>query len=395
MDGGRPIKNWAADIEDGAREQAINVSRLPFVVAHVALMPDAHQGYGMPVGGVFMADKAIVPYAIGVDIGCGVTLLETSLMRDDLDGESITALLHQVSRDVPVGNGPRGGHRGLRGEPFMSSQHLHDTLDLRASVGDHLPAMLNDAENQLGTLGGGNHFLELQYGEDDGRVYFMIHSGSRSLGKKICDRHHKIALAKNKEWHSDLPHPEVAFLPWTSGEALVYWEDMSIALEWAEENRRRMAGAVISAFGRVLNAKAWQTIDIHHNYAAWENHFGKNGIVHRKGAVRAQLGDTVLIPGSMSTGSYIAKGLGNYDALMTCQHGAGRARSRAATRKLISKDDMDRMLDDAGVILVTPDRASVTDESAPAYKDIESVMAASTDLVEPIQRLRPLGVVKG
>lgn len=384
--GSKPIKSWAVDPEAGALEQAANLSRLPFVISHVALMPDAHHGYGMPVGGVLFADKAIVPYAIGVDIGCGVALIETDLTTAGLREDTIAAFLHQVARDVPVGNGPRGGHRQPDGEPFELG------LDDRGS--DVLRAAVQAADLQLGSLGGGNHFLELQ-ADDEGRVWFMLHSGSRSVGKKVCDHWHKVALGLNRRWFSDLPHPELAYLPWETDEARGYWDDMTVALAWAEENRRRMAGKVVGAFGSVFGAKAWPVLDVHHNYAAWEGHDGRNGIVHRKGAVRAQAGETVLIPGSMSTGSYVAEGLGNPDSFATCQHGAGRARSRAATRKLVTLADMDRGLAEAGVQLVTPERESVIDESSVAYKDIESVMAASVDLIRPIRRHRPLGVVKG
>lgn len=379
--GGKPIKSWATEIEAGATEQAENLSRLPFVLNHIALMPDAHQGYGMPVGGVLFADKAIVPYAIGVDIGCGVALIETDVAAADID---VVALLAQIARDVPVGNGPQAQHKQPEGEPYSLPVDLSDAARMAMEA----------AVVQLGSLGGGNHFLELQ-ADDDGRAWFMLHSGSRSVGKKICDYWHKIALALNRQWFSDLPHVELAYLPWGTPEARGYWTDMTAALAWAEENRRRMASKVVYAFGRVLGAKAWQVLDVHHNYAAWENHFGKNGIVHRKGAVRAAVGDTVLIPGSMSTGSYVAEGLGNPESFNTCQHGAGRARSRAATRKMLTLAEMDAGLAEAGVILVTPDRADVIDEAAIAYKDIESVMAASADLVTPIRRHRPLGVVKG
>lgn len=377
-----PLKNWADEAEAGAIEQATNLTRLPFALHHVALMPDAHQGYGMPIGGVLFADKAVVPYAVGVDIGCGVALIETDMVRSDI-GSELDRFLNQVARDVPVGNGPQAQHKHSEGEPFTCE-----------TGSDILLNAVIAADTQLGTLGGGNHFLELQADEED-RVWFMLHSGSRSVGKKVCDHWHKIALDLNTRWFSDLPHRELAYLPWATDEAKGYFADMEIAMAWAEENRRRMAGKVIAAFGSVFGAKAWQVLDIHHNYAAWENHFGHNGIIHRKGAVRAQAGETVLIPGSMGTASYVAEGLGNRESFMTCQHGAGRARSRGDTRRATTVEAMDAQLAGAGVTLVTPDRKDVIDESAIAYKDIESVMAASADLVRPIRRHVPIGVVKG
>jgi tRNA-splicing ligase RtcB len=387
-----PLKSWAADAEAGALEQATNLTRLPFALHHVALMPDAHQGYGMPIGGVLFADKTIVPYAVGVDIGCGVALIETSmfrsaLLRPDHDvSVSVQRFLDQVARDVPVGNGPQAQHRSPRGEPFAPTVSDKGSGVLRDAI--------HAAETQLGTLGGGNHFLELQ-ADDEDRIWFMLHSGSRSVGKKVCDHWHRVATTLNVRWHSDLPHRELAYLPWETDEAQGYWNDMNIAMAWAEENRRRMAGKVISAFGRVFNVAAAQVLDVHHNYAVWENHFGQNGIVHRKGAVRARDGETVLIPGSMGTASYVAAGLGNPDSFETCQHGAGRARSRGDTRRSTSVAAMDAQLAGAGVTLVTPNRADVIDESAVAYKDIELVMAASADLVTPVRRHLPIGVVKG
>jgi len=375
-----PAKSWAVDIEAGALEQARNLAKLPFAIHHVALMPDAHQGYGMPIGGVLFADQAVVPYAVGVDIGCGVTLIETGLV-DPLDASSIDAILRQIARDVPVGNGPQAQHRAPQGEPY----EIPDGSDTMRFA-------MEAAEVQLGTLGGGNHFLELQR-DEDGRVWFMLHSGSRSVGKKVCDYHHKIASQLCQRWHVELPDKELAFLPWDTDEGQAYWTDMNAALAWAEENRRRMAGKVIAAIGQV--GSAWQVLDIHHNYAAFENHFGQNGIIHRKGAVRARAGERVLIPGSMGTASYIAEGLGSADSFQSCQHGAGRARSRGETRRAVSLAAMEAQMAEAGVQLVTPDPAKVTDESSFAYKDIEAVMAASADLIRPITRLTPLGVVKG
>ena len=378
-----PLKSWAVEAEAGAIEQASNLARLPFALHHVALMPDAHPGYGMPIGGVFFADKAVVPYAVGVDIGCGVMLIETEAVVEDLIPDMVGWIMDAIARDVPVGNGPQAQHKTPQGEPFE-----------RPDAPEHTRQILSAAEVQLGTLGGGNHFLELQ-ADPGGRIWAMLHSGSRSVGKKLCDHHHRIAADACKRWHVVLPDPELAFLPWETDEAQAYWRDMTIALEWAEENRRRMGAKVIGAIGEVTGSKAWQVLDVHHNYAALENHFGHNGIVHRKGAVRARAGEQVLIPGSMGTASYVAEGLGNPDSFQSCQHGAGRARSRAATRKTVSLADMEAQMAKAGVLLVTPDPSKVTDESAFAYKDIEVVMAASAELVKPVTRLIPLGVVKG
>lgn len=380
------VRSWAIDLEAGAREQADNLSRLPFALHHVALMPDAHKGYGMPVGGVLFADKAVVPYAIGVDIGCGVALIETEVAEADLTPAKLNAVLQQILRDVPVGNGPAGEHASYP-EPFsLPGSHRQPS--------EHALEVAGRVGRQLGTLGGGNHFLEVQ-ADDDGRVWCMLHSGSRRLGKEICDRWHKVALGLNTRWFSDLPHPELAYLPWGTEEAAGYWADMEFALAWAEENRSRMATAMEYSITKVMHARARQVLDVHHNYAAWEQHYGHSGIVHRKGAVRANEGEPVLIPGSMSTGSYLGTGLGNAESFHTCQHGAGRARSRTATRGMMTIEVMNEGLDAAGVLLVTPNRGAAIEEVALAYKDVDAVMAASTDLVEAKRRHRPLGVVKG
>jgi tRNA-splicing ligase RtcB len=380
-----PIHSWATPLEGSALEQATNLSNLPFAIDHVALMPDAHTGYGMPIGGVLFADKAVVPYAIGVDIGCGVALVETDLTVETL-APDLDRTLAQIARDVPV---------GTSGQP-----QAVDREAALAEIGRELPesieaAWFARAVNQLGTLGSGNHFLEVQR-DEAGQVFVMLHSGSRSLGKTICDEFHKRALAQNLAWHADLPHRELAFLPVGAEDFRGYWAAMEFALRFAEVNRSRMLDAAEAAFARHTTVgRMERLVDIHHNYAAWEHHVGMNGIVHRKGAVRARAGEMVLIPGSMGTASYVGEGLGNAAAFDTCQHGAGRAMSRTAARKSkTSKEVYDEMAE-LGVALHSGDPMTVAEEAAFAYKDIESVMTASASLVRPVKRLTPLGVVKG
>jgi len=381
-----PIKSWVVELDARTQEQATNLSNLPFAIDHVALMPDAHAGYGMPIGGVLFADKAVVPYAIGVDIGCGVALVETDLTVDTLGADGLKLVLGQLARDVPVG-------RDSQPKPVDRDAALAEIgLELPASV----PAPWFDrAVNQLGTLGSGNHFLELQR-DEAGHVFVMLHSGSRSLGKTICDAFHKLALGENRRWHAELPHDELAYLPIGTDGFDGYWSAMTFALRFAEVNRSRMLDAVEYAFGRHTRAgRLERVVDVHHNYAAWENHRGSNGIVHRKGAVRARVGETVLIPGSMGTASYVAEGLGNAESFETCQHGAGRALSRTAARKAKTSKEVYAEMASLGVALHSGDPKTVAEEAAFAYKDIESVMAASASLVRPTKRLTPLGVVKG
>jgi tRNA-splicing ligase RtcB len=381
-----PIKSWAVDLDAGTVEQAKNLSNLPFAIDHVALMPDAHAGYGMPIGGVLFADRAVVPYAIGVDIGCGVALVETDLTVETLGPDGLKSVLAQLARDVPVG-------RESQPRPVDRDAAL-------AEIGLPVPASVSAqwfdrAVNQLGTLGSGNHFLELQR-DEAGQVFVMLHSGSRSLGKTTCDAFHKLALAENRRWHSSLPHQELAYLPVGTDGFTGYWSAMTFALRFAEVNRSRMLDAVEYAFERHTRVgRLERLVDVHHNYAAWENHRGSNGIVHRKGAVRARAGETVLIPGSMGTASYVAEGLGNPESFETCQHGAGRALSRTAARKAKTSEEVFAEMASLGVALHSGDPKTVAEEAAFAYKDIEAVMAASSSLVRPTKRLTPLGVVKG
>lgn len=381
-----PIKSWAPGLEGSALEQATNLSNLPFAIDHVALMPDAHTGYGMPIGGVLFAERAVVPYAIGVDIGCGVTLVETDLTVETLTPTALEAVLRQIARDVPVGTN-RQPRRVDRAAAFREIG-----LEPPASID---PAWLDRAVDQLGTLGSGNHFLELQR-DEAGAVHVMLHSGSRHLGKSICDSFFERALALNRSWHSRLPDDELAFLPEGTREFDAYWAAMKYALRFAEVNRSRMLDAAAAALERHTRIGRFERIvDVHHNYATWERHAGRDGIVHRKGAVRARAGEMVLIPGSMGTASYVAEGLGNADAFETCAHGAGRAMSRTAARKVKTSQEVLAEMGKLGVALHSGDPRTVAEEAPFAYKDIEAVMAASAGLIRPVKRLTPLGVVKG
>lgn len=384
-----PIYSWAAEVEDGTLRQARNLGDLEVAVDHAALMPDAHSGFGMPIGGVLVTDGAVVPYAIGVDIGCGVQLARTNLIwEDSLTPEKLRAVLRQIQRDVPTGFAV---HR----RPPLARDRM---LEL---MGHEVPASIargwvDRAMLSLGTLGGGNHFLEVQR-DDDNLVYFMLHSGSRNLGKQICDTFAKRALAICNRAGRELPDPELAYLRFdTDDDAHAYWDSMEFALRWAELNRREMMDRVEAAFRKHASVHRFERIvDIHHNYAATEEHAGTNGTVHRKGAVRAGAGDTVLIPGSMGTASYVGEGLGNAASFETCQHGAGRVLGRNAAKRLKRSDEVFAEMAAWGIEFISNEPKTAAEEAAFAYKDIESVMAQSADLVRPVTRLRPLGVVKG
>ena len=319
-----PITSWAAELEESAMKQAVNLSNLPFAIDHVALMPDAHTGYGMPIGGVLFADRAVVPYAIGVDIGCGVALVETDLTVSTLNRNGLERVLEEIERRVPTGTSSHA--RKVDREKALG--------DIGLPIPDSIrPEWWDRAVQQVGTLGSGNHFLEMQR-DEAGAVFVMLHSGSRSLGKTICDEFHRRALKQNLMCGSELPDRELAYLPLETDDHRAYWAAMQFALRFAEVNRSRMLDHVEHAFERHTGIGRFdRTVDVHHNYAAWESHFGRDGIVHRKGAVRARKGEIVLVPGSMGTASYVGEGLGNPESFETCQHGAGRAMSRTAARK--------------------------------------------------------------
>ncbi len=395
--GALPVKSWCAEPEDGALRQAANLASHPALFRQVALMPDCHVGYGMPIGGVIACDNAVIPNAVGVDIGCGMGAVRTDFPVEAVTPEQVKQILHGVKRGVPTGEGHSHGAR-----------QAWDGLAARD--GDRPGGVDGHAWNlaycSLGTLGGGNHFIELQRG-DDGVVWLMIHSGSRNLGYRIAEYYHKLALLLNTQGHASLPDPQLAFLPADSAEGQAYIRDMTFALEYARENRRRIMEVFKHEATHALKDVAFtREVNIHHNYAALETHFGQNVWIHRKGATSAKPGETGIIPGSMGTPSYIVTGLGNPESFMSCSHGAGRKMGRQEACRRLSKDDCDRAMQ--GIVFDGwkaarnkfgrgPAKGGLYDlEEAPgAYKDIEEVMAAELDLVTPEVKLRPLGVVKG
>ena len=325
------IKSWCADIEPEALKQAADLASHPSVDMHVALMPDCHVGYGMPIGGVIASGSAVIPNAVGVDIGCGMGAVKTSLMLDQIgDMGQIRAILDGVKKLVPVGEG--NCHR--------QAQEWQGFAAYTDEIGGKIPGWFDknhiehDRKN-LGTLGGGNHFIELQVSEE-GRIWMMLHSGSRNLGYRIAAYYNKLALALNEKWHAKIPGKDLAFLPAEADEGLDYIRDMNFALRYALENRARMMAAVKSVMLEMFPGIAFiEEINIHHNYAAHENHFGRNVWVHRKGATSARKDQLGIIPGSMGAFSYIVKGLGNPESFTSCSHGAGRRMGRKeASRNL-------------------------------------------------------------
>ncbi|MEW5813847.1 MAG: RtcB family protein [Spirochaetota bacterium] len=380
----KPIKMWLAEIEDGALRQAKNLANLPFIHRHVAIMPDAHEGFGMPIGGVIAALDAIIPNAVGVDIGCGMCAVRTDLKEDtfsDKHKDVLKALLGTIRRRIPVG-----------------FKH-HKTRQIWESF-DHAPDIpiinqeLNSASFQLGTLGGGNHFIEIQRG-DDGSIWIMLHSGSRNFGYKIAGEYHKKARTICEKRNLHLPDKELAFLPADSKEGEEYFAAMNFALEFAQANRDHMMEVIKEIFKDTFpHIRFDMTVNIHHNYAAKETHFKRDVIVHRKGATSARANQPGIIPGSQGTRSYIVKGRGNPESFMSCSHGAGRVLGRKEAMRRLDLQKEKNRLDEKG-ILHSIHTVKDLDEAAGAYKDIEEVMKQQKDLVEIVVALEPLAVIKG
>jgi len=373
-----PIKLWLDDIEDGALQQAINLANLPFAFKWIAIMPDSHQGYGMPIGGVMATKNVIVPNAVGVDIGCGMAAVSTSLTN--IDVETLKLIMGQIRSTVPVGFNHHA--EKLEWEGFNLAPNI--TI---------IQKELNAAHYQLGTLGGGNHFIEIQRGSDD-LIWIMLHSGSRNFGLKIAHEYHEKAKKLCERWFSNIPEKDLSFLPTGTEEANEYFQAMSFALEFAKENRTRMMNAIKKAFISVVPETAFgNAIDIHHNYAATENHYGENVIVHRKGATLARAGHIGLIPGSQGTKSYVVIGKGNPESFMSCSHGAGRKMGRKQAQRELDLQTEKKRLDDQGIIHAIRNIADL-DEAAGAYKDISIVMGNQSDLVDIAVELSPLAVIK-
>ena len=399
-----PVKSWCENCEEGAVKQAVNLAHHPALVHHVALMPDAHQGYGMPIGGVVAAKGAVIPAAVGVDIGCGMIATETDIPAEAFAEMSFRrAFQEKLKERIPVGEGE--SHRVTQDWEGFEEYTAHNGM--RSSL---WPSKLD--RMNLGTLGGGNHFIELQKstaldgsGDPEGgaKVWLMIHSGSRNLGKRIEEHYHRIAARMCERFHTPLPDKDLAFLPIDEPAGHDYFTDMLFALRYAKENRRRMMETMKATLAEfVPGANFVRTIDIHHNYAAFEEHFGEKVCVHRKGATSAKLDEIGIIPGSMGTASYIVRGLGNPDSFMSCSHGAGRRMSRIAASTTLTVEECDKAMD--GIVCErwhkykgfgkAKGRLDLS-EAPQAYKDIEDVIASELDLVEPLVRLVPLASLKG
>ena len=427
--GSLPIYSWSPGLEEGAVRQARNCADLPVAFHHLAVMADGHQGYGVPVGAVMALDGAISPYAVGNDIGCGMAMVPTTATRDDL----LAALPTKSGASGPVARDdimgwvqtriPSGA--AVRPAPEASSEELVPLLSeafdamREASALSGLPLSTSQSATgkggrplerddvlargrvQAGTLGSGNHFIELLSGPDED-VWVMLHSGSRGVGSLICNNFHRMALAHCEESGHALADPGLAWLPiggdgtWDRvGEC--YRRALRAGLDYAEHNRRRMleeVGAIVER--RFPGAMRWDgMVNIHHNDATLEEHYGHEVWVHRKGAVKASPGTATITPGSMGTGSYLGRGLGNPESFSSCSHGAGRRMSRGRAREELSLQRELERVEAAGGKVFATSKDAVLDEMPAAYKDLDVVMAAQADLVEPVKRFAPLGTYKG
>lgn len=379
-----PIKMWLDEVEPSCMAQIKNLANLPFAFKHVAFMPDCHTGYGMPIGGVLATIGVVIPNAVGYDGGCGMYAVRTSLTEITI--EQLKIIREKIKQVIPIGykhhSKPQIGVMPERKEKMEIVEREYGS-----------------AMKQIGTLGSGNHFIEIQKG-NDGYIWIMVHSGSRNLGYKVAKHYINIAYDLNKKWYSNTylsknKENSLAFFPMGTEEYISYIREMNYCLEFALANRKLMMFRIKEIFINNMDRCLFdKEINIHHNYATMENHFGKNVMVHRKGATSARFGEVGIIPGDQGRPSYIVRGLGNPESFNSCSHGAGRKMGRNQAKRELNLAEEQKKLEDKG-ILHSVRSIKQLDEASGAYKDIAVVMANQSDLVEIIVELTPLGVIKG
>lgn len=386
-----PVKVWTDQIDERAQQQLSNIAALPFIHKHVAAMPDVHCGIGATIGSVIACRKAIIPAAVGVDIGCGMIACRLSLTADDLDEKLLKKVFDQINRDVPVGRSQHKQERALvdKALPFepqlMVITEKHPQL-LKAF------GKFSNWICQMGTLGGGNHFIELCLDELQ-QVWIMLHSGSRGIGNALGNYFIELARKDMERSIIHLPDRDLAYLPEGSG----HFDDYIEAVDWAQRyafaNRQSMLELIVAALKRHMPPFeiTSEAVNCHHNYVALEHHYDARVWVTRKGAIRAREGDFGIIPGSMGAKSYIVRGKGNPESFHSCAHGAGRKMSRTAAEKQFTSADLVQQTE--GVIC-RKDKG-VVDEIPGAYKDIDTVMAHQEDLVEVVHTLKQVLCIKG
>ena len=390
-EGRLPVKIWTDAVEPHARQQLVNLSTLPFIYRHVAAMPDVHSGIGATIGSVIATVNAIIPAAVGVDIGCGMIACRLSLEAKDLSEGLLKKIYDQINRDVPVGRDQHNEDRALTDYALPFGPQLKRMTDkhpqLLKSFGKS-----SDWVRQMGSLGGGNHFIEVCLDEAE-RIWVMLHSGSRGVGNAIGNYFIQLARKDMERWMISLPDRDLAYFP----EGTEHFDDYAAAVQWAQDyayaNRQAMLDLILAALARHLPAfqVTAEAVNCHHNYVTRENHYGANVWITRKGAIRAREGDLGIIPGSMGAKSFIVRGKGNPESFCSCSHGAGRKMSRTAAEKSFTMADLARQTE--GVVC-RKDKG-VIDEIPGAYKDIDEVMANQDDLVEVVHTLKQVVCVKG
>ena len=382
----KPIKLWLDYLEDGAEQQAKNLANMPGLFKHVAIMPDSHQGYGMPIGGVIAMENIVIPNAVGVDIGCGMLARPVNIPPQIVFPNDLKSIMGEIRERIPVGFKHHSDAQDPDWMPVLYSE---------ASVSGIIREQWDSALHQIGTLGGGNHFIEIQRGTD-GRLWVMVHSGSRNLGNRVAKYWNNVAKELGKKWHTEVaPSWQLDYLPTNTEEGRAYIAEMDFCVNFALLSRQHMMKQIEECIRMHWpNAGFGGQINIAHNYAALENHFGKNVVVHRKGATKAYKGELGIIPGSQGTKSYIVRGKGNPESFMSCSHGAGRHMSRSKAKQVLNLEDEIAKLDDLGVVHGIRNVGDL-DEAAGAYKDITVVMSNQMDLVDVEVELTPMAVVKG
>ena len=386
-----PVKIWTDDVDEKSTEQLANIASLPFIYHHVAAMPDVHVGMGATIGSVIATHQAIIPAAVGVDIGCGMVAARLSLTANQLDEKTLKKVFDQITRDVPVGRGQHADDRVLVEAARPFAPRLKGLTDRHPQL---LKAFgkFSKWTNQMGTLGSGNHFIEVCIDEAD-QIWVMLHSGSRGIGNAIATYFIELARQDIERSMIHLPDRDLAYF----SEGAEHFADYVTAVHWAQEyamqNRQSMLDLVLSALTRHLPpfVVTTEAVNCHHNYIAKEHHYGADVWVTRKGAIRAQEGDLGIVPGSMGTRSYIVRGKGNPESFCSSAHGAGRRMSRTAAAKQFTADDLAQQT--KGVIC-RKDKA-VIDEIPGAYKDIDQVMTNQNDLTEILHTLKQVVCVKG
>ncbi len=382
----RPVKIWTDNVEESAMRQIENLTTLPFLFHHLAIMPDVHAGMGMPIGGVLACKNAVIPNAVGVDIGCGMCAVKTNWKVNEIPTTVIRKeIMAGIRKRIPLG---MDHHKEAQDERYLPEGHDIDKLEV-------VKRRQNSIRYEVGTLGGGNHFIELQRDEED-TLWIMIHSGSRNLGKQVGDFYNHIAKTLNTRYYSVVsPDIQLPFLAAETKEFGMYWNEMKYCIDFAFCNRKLMMERIEEVLADSLKGIEFEPmINIAHNYAAYEHHFGENVIVHRKGATLAREGVTGIIPGSQGTASYIVEGLGNPDSFCSCSHGAGRVLSRKMAIKTLDMQQELAQLEAKGIIHAIRSQNDMQEASG-AYKDIEEVIANELDLVKVKTRLLPVAVIKG